>query len=30
MTFDVHDFVVKLSVMVLSGDGKDQSLVTRF
>jgi len=28
MIFDVHDFEVKLSVMVLYCDGNDQSLVT--
>jgi len=28
MIFDIHGFEVKLSVMVLYGDGKDQSLVT--
>jgi len=28
MIFDVHDFEVKLSVMALYGDGKDQTLVT--
>jgi len=28
MIFDVNDFEVKFSVMVLYGDGKDQSFVT--
>jgi len=28
MIFDVHDFEVKLSVIVLYGDGKHQSRVT--
>jgi len=28
MIFDVYEFGVKLSVMVLDGDGKDQNVVT--